>query len=73
MIVLFDGYSSNDGDVQNKIQKAVNAPPTDFGYVNNKYPPVLLLHGAAFSSKTWEDLGTIGKIIFKFCTVDFFL
>jgi hypothetical protein len=29
--------------------------------IESEYPPVLLLHGAAFSSKTWKDLGTIGK------------
>lgn len=65
MILLFDGYSSNDGEVQDKIQKALNEAPANFGHVFNKYPPVLMLHGAAFSSKTWEDLGTLGRKLIK--------
>ena len=65
MILLFDGYSSNDGEVQDKIQKALNEAPANFGHVFNKYPPVLMLHGAAFSSKTWEDLGTLGRKLLK--------
>ena len=27
---------------------------------NSQYPPILLLHGAAFTSKTWKELGTLG-------------